>query len=69
MNGRTVTLALGLALLTAGAVLLWWGYEESRSLEGQISQFFTGTAPDRVLWKYVAGGVSAVIGLVLVLRK
>ena len=69
MDGKTLKLALGLALLAAGALLLWWGYEESRSLESQLTEIFTGTHPDRVMWKYIGGAVCMATGLVFILRR
>jgi hypothetical protein len=68
-KGNTVNLALGLALLVAGAFLVWWGYNESQGLGNQLSRAISGTHADRVMWKYIGGAVCGVVGLVFLVRR
>ncbi len=68
-QGNTIRLALGLGLLVAGMMLVWWGYDEGQSLGNQLNRALTGAHSDRVMWKYIGGGVCGVVGLVLVVRR
>jgi hypothetical protein len=68
-ESSTINLALGLALLVAGGILVWWGHSESQSLANQLSRAISGAHSDRVMWKYVGGAVCAVVGVVLLVRK
>ena len=53
-------LALGLALLAGGIVLLIWGVTAADSMASQFSEFFTGNPTDKAMW-LVFGGVLATI--------
>lgn len=66
---NSVKLAIGLALLVAGGLLIWWGYDESQAFANRLARTFSGAHSDRVMWKYIGGTVCAVAGLVLVIRK
>ena len=68
-DSNTIKLALGLALLVAGGILVWWGHSESQSLANQLSRAFAGAHSDRVMWKYIGGAVCSVVGVVLLVRK
>ncbi len=60
---------LGLALLVAGGLLIWWGYSESQAFVNQLAEAVGGAQPDRVMWKYIGGAVCAVVGLGLLARR
>ncbi len=62
-------LAVGLALVVAGGLLIWWGYDEAQSVGNQLARAISGAHSNQVMWKYIGGAVCAVIGLVLVVRK
>jgi hypothetical protein len=68
-KSNTVNLALGLGLLVAGGLLVWWGYSESQALANRLARAISGAHTDRVMWKYVGGAVCGVIGLVLLVRR
>ncbi|WP_410473550.1 DUF3185 family protein [Guyparkeria sp. TX1] len=56
---------IGLALLVLGLILLFFGYQASQGLEDQLSEAFTGEYTDNTMIYWIAGGVSAVVGLVM----
>jgi uncharacterized membrane protein len=59
---KNVQLAIGVVCLVAGAMLLMWGYNISRSVNSQIKELFTGSPTDRVIYYYLGGAVLAVLG-------
>jgi TRAP-type C4-dicarboxylate transport system permease small subunit len=68
-SDNSLKLALGVALLVAGALLIWWGYDESQALANRLSRALSGSQTDRVMWKYIAGAVCAAAGTVLLIRR
>ncbi|PLX95438.1 MAG: hypothetical protein C0621_03620 [Desulfuromonas sp.] len=60
---------LGAILLAAGIGLAFWGYQLSDSLGSQLTRVFSGAPSNKVMMCYISGGVSAVAGLFLLLRK
>jgi len=60
---------LGIALIIIGAGLLWWGYQLSDSIGSQLTETISGSMPDGVLIRYIAGAVSFAVGLFLFLKK
>lgn len=60
---------LGIALLVIGAGLLWWGYQLSDSIGSQLTETISGSMPDDVVIRYIAGAVSFAVGLYLLLKK
>jgi hypothetical protein len=68
-NNNAIKLALGLALLVAGALLIWWGYDESQALANRLTRAFAGSHSDRVMGKYIGGAVCAVVGVVLLVKR
>ncbi|MFI9654557.1 DUF3185 family protein [Guyparkeria sp. GHLCS8-2] len=56
---------IGIALLVLGLVLLFFGYQASQGLEDQLSEAFTGEYTDNTMIYWIAGGVSVVVGLVM----
>jgi len=60
---------IGIALIVVGAGLLWWGYQLSDSIGSQLTETFTGSLPDSVMVRYIAGGACVAVGLHLLLRQ
>ncbi|WP_322522328.1 DUF3185 family protein [Guyparkeria halophila] len=56
---------IGLALLVLGLILLFFGYQASQGLEDQLSEAVTGEYTDNTMIYWIAGGVSAVVGLAM----
>lgn len=64
----TTNQIIGIALLVAGAILVYFGYQASQSLGEQVHETFTGRFTDSTTWYFVFGAVAAVAGL-LVMRR
>lgn len=54
---------ISIALVAAGAVLLFWGYESSQSLESSLTKTFTGTYKDKTMWLLLGGAVCLALGI------
>ncbi len=67
--GNTTSRIIGLILLVGGAGMAFWGYQLSGSLTAQLSKTVTGALPDAVMYRYIGGAVSAVVGLFLLARS
>ena len=68
-GANTLLKAVGLALLVGGAGLAFWGYQLSGSLTAQVSKTMTGALPDAVMYRYIGGAASAVVGLFLLVKR
>ena len=68
-GSNTLFKAIGLALLIVGIGLAYWGHQLSGSLTAKVSQKLTGALPDPVMYRYVGGAASAVVGLFLLGKK
>jgi hypothetical protein len=62
MNNQRI---LGLVLLVAGVILSVIGMNATRSLADRFSNFFSGHFTDGTVWYLVAGGISALAGLLM----
>lgn len=60
---------LGIVLLVAGAVLIYFGFNATESPVGEITEAVTGRYSDETMWYLIGGAVAAVVGLVLTLKK
>lgn len=56
---------VGIALIVAGAVLLYFGYEASQSIAEEARRELTGSYSDGTTRYLVAGGAAVVLGLLL----
>ena len=56
---------ISLVLIIVGIGLLYWGYSESQSVASQVSEAFSGSPQDKVMYKYIAGAV----GIYLFVKK
>lgn len=65
----TTMKAVGLALIVLGAGLIIWGYQLSDSVASQLTETISGSMPDDVMVRYIAGAVSLVAGLFLVIKR
>ncbi|KTG16269.1 MULTISPECIES: DUF3185 family protein [unclassified Guyparkeria] len=60
---------IGVALLVLGLILLYFGYESSQGLDDQVSEALTGEYTEGTMFYWIAGGVSAVVGLVMLVAR
>lgn len=60
---------VSLVLVVIGLGLLYWGYSESQSVTSQVSEAFSGSPIDRVMYKYIGGALALATGLYLYYKK
>lgn len=68
-SDNTMIRLIGLVLLVGGAGFAYWGYQMSHSFTSNISQAFTGSLPDTVMYRYIGGAISGIAGLFLLTKK
>ena len=68
-NSGALKKLLGLILIVVGIALIYWGYQESEAIGARISKAFTGSDSDAIMYKYIGGAVSGVVGLFLTFKK
>ena len=59
------TRILGIALIVAGAIMLFMGWNASGSLTEEVSEALTGRYTEDTRLYLIGGSVAAVVGLVL----
>lgn len=60
---------IGIILLVAGAILIFFGFNATDTPLEELSEAVTGRYSDKTMYYLIGGGVSAVLGLVLLLKK
>lgn len=60
---------IGLALLVAGVILLYFGYTEYNSNASQVTEMVTGNPTDNSIWFLVGGAIAAIIGIGALVKK
>lgn len=60
---------LGLVLIVAGGVLLFFGFRANDSFSSDVSRLFSGNPTNKALWFFIGGAVSAVAGFALTLKR
>ena len=56
---------VGLALLVAGAIALYFGINAANSPTGEVAEALTGQYPDRTMVYLVGGAVAAAAGIAM----
>jgi hypothetical protein len=59
----------GLAVLIAGAILLYFGYTEYNSTASQVTEVVTGNPTDNTVVFLVLGTIAAIVGIGLLVRN
>lgn len=65
----STTKIIGIALLALGAILLYFGISATDAPMEEMGEALTGQYSDNTMMYLIGGGVSAVVGLFLVLKK
>lgn len=60
---------IGIILLVLGGVLIYFGLNATESPTEEIAEAVTGRYTDKTMYYLIGGAVSAVLGLVLALKK
>ncbi|MCX7545056.1 DUF3185 family protein [Marinicella gelatinilytica] len=60
---------IGLVLLVLGAVLVFFGLNATEAPLEEVSEAVTGRYSDQTMYYLIGGAVSAVVGIVLLLKK
>jgi len=60
---------IGIILLALGAVLLYFGINAANAPVEELSEAFTGRYSNETMMYLVGGGVAAVAGLIMLIRK
>jgi len=68
-SDKTMIRVIGLVLLVGGAGLAYWGYQMSHSIVSNFSRALTGSLPDAVMYRYIGGAISGIVGLFLLAKK
>lgn len=63
------TKIIGIALLVLGAILLYFGINATESPMEEVGETLTGKYSDDTMMYLIGGGVAAVAGLFLLLKK
>lgn len=66
MNQKSI---LGIALLVAGLILLYFGYNASESMTEGVTEAVTGRYSDKTMIYLIGGAVSSIVGLVMLIKK
>lgn len=70
LSGNTpIPKIIALTLLVFGVGLLFWGYDMSSAAVNQLSSALTGSHSDKIVYTYIAGAVSTVVGLYLYFKR
>lgn len=64
-----ITKILGIALLVVGAVLIFFGFNQTESPMGEMSEALTGSYSDETMQYLIGGAVAIVVGLFLALKR
>lgn len=59
----------GIALLVLGGILLFFGFNAADAPAERIAEAVSGRYSDTTMAYFIGGGVAAVVGLVLLLKK
>lgn len=60
---------IGVVLLVVGIGLLYWGYSESQSVASQVTEAFSGSPQDKVMYKYIGGAVALIAGIYMLVKS
>ncbi|MEX0963958.1 MAG: DUF3185 family protein [Pseudohongiellaceae bacterium] len=59
---------LGMALLVAGVIMLYFGWQSSESIGDQLTESLTGRFTNETMFFIIGGAAAIVVGLYLSIR-
>ena len=68
-NSNTLVKVIGLILLVGGIGLAFWGYQLSGGFSAKLARGLNGALPDEVMYRYIGGAISSVVGLFLLAKN
>ncbi len=68
-HSKTVVKVIGLILIVLGIALIYWGYTDSGAISAKVTRTFSGSEPDTIMYKYIGGAASLVVGIYLLFRR
>ena len=68
-NSNSAVKLIGLVLLVGGLGMAFWGYQMSGAFASKLTRGLTGALPDAVMYRYIGGAISSVVGLFLLVKK
>ncbi|TRW49951.1 DUF3185 family protein [Aliidiomarina halalkaliphila] len=54
---------VSLAILVAGVIVLYFGWQEKQSVASEVSEAFTGQPTDNAMWFLIIGAILVVVGI------
>jgi len=57
---------IGVISLVIGVVFVVWGHNVAQSVGSQVQQVFTGSPDNQATYRYIAGAVFGIFGLVMI---
>ena len=60
---------LGIVLLVVGIGLLYFGYQSTQSVGGQVTETLTGRFADETMWYLIGGAAASAAGAFLTFVK
>lgn len=60
---------VGIVLLVVGIGLLYFGYQSTQSVGGQVTETLTGRFTDETMWYLIGGAAAAAAGAFLTFVK
>ena len=60
---------IGIVLLVVGVAAIVWGYNQSQTVGGQISEAFSGSPSNEILAYYIGGGIAAAVGIFMLMKR
>ena len=66
---RLTTQLISIVLIVGGVGLIYWGYDMSGSVCSQVTETITGSTPDDVMVRYIAGAASLAAGVFLCFNR
>lgn len=68
-NSNSLVKLIGVILLIGGLGMAFWGYQMSGSIVAKLTKGLSGALPDAVMYRYIGGAISSIVGLFLLAKR